>query len=93
MAFSILTAVLSVAVGVALGWWFFTGLWWTVRRLPASRHPAALALGSLLLRMAVLIAVTYVLARVHWSLPGFGLIGLIIARQWIIARYTAPEPE
>ena len=93
MQFPIFTAVLSIAVGMALGWWFFTGLWWTLRRLPSARHPAALALGSFVLRMVVVVGVAYILARTHWSLPGFALIGLIAARQWIVARYAMPESE
>lgn len=48
-----MTWAIAIVVGLALGGFFFGGLWWTVRRLPTARHPAALALGSFLVRTAV----------------------------------------
>lgn len=47
----------AVAVGVALGTCYFGGLWWTVRRLPHVRHPLRLYFGSLVARLAVVVAV------------------------------------
>lgn len=47
-------AVLGAAAGgVAIGLLYFAALWWTVRRIPSTGHPAVLLAGSFLIRAAV----------------------------------------
>ncbi len=48
--------VLDSVAGVALGTFFFGGLWWTIRKAIASEQPAIWFFGSLLLRMSVALA-------------------------------------
>ncbi len=50
-----LTLALAGLAGLALGGFFFAGLWWTVRKTVAARQPALWVLGSMLLRMAVVV--------------------------------------
>lgn len=49
--------------GVALGLFFFGGLWFTVQRLGSARRPALLMLGSLAARLAVCLPCFILAAR------------------------------
>lgn len=58
----------SFGLGCLLGALFLWGLWLTVQRIPTSRHPAALMLGSLVLRFGLAMAGFYLVARYgHWE--------------------------
>lgn len=58
----------SFGLGCLLGSLFLWGLWLTVQRIPSSRHPAALILGSLVLRFGLTLAGFYLVARYgHWE--------------------------
>ena len=45
-----------LAVGMGLGIFYFGGLWLTVKKLPGSQCPILLALGSYMVRLAVVLA-------------------------------------
>ena len=87
--------VLSSVAGAALGVVFFGGLWWTVRRGASSAHPALWFFGSLLLRMAIVLAGFHAVAGAHWErllacLLGFALARLAVTRA---TRPPATAPE
>jgi len=48
--------LISVTAGMLLGAVYFGGLWWTVARLPRSRHPWLLVPLSAILRTAIVLA-------------------------------------
>ncbi|MEO5695715.1 MAG: ATP synthase subunit I [Burkholderiaceae bacterium] len=75
-----LILLLSGIAGAALGVVFFGGLWWTVRRGASSAHPALWFLGSLLLRMAIVLAGFYAVAGTHWQRLLLCLLGFALAR-------------
>jgi F1F0 ATPase subunit 2 len=52
----LLPVALALLAGVALGLFYFGGLWLTVQRVTTSQRPELLALGSFVLRMAVTLA-------------------------------------
>ena len=70
--------------GVVLGAIFFGGLWWTVRKGVSSKQPALWFLGSLLLRMSIVLAGFYFVARGHWE-------RLLVVSPWICHR--APDRD
>ena len=72
--------ILGLISGIALGVFFYGGLWMTVQRMPAARHPAALVLGSLVVRMAVVLAGFLWLTRGRWQNALAILLGLIAGR-------------
>lgn len=84
-------------LGLALGGFFFVGLWWTVQKSIRSAHPAWWLLSSLLVRMTVTIAGFYLvvshemanasLLRLLICLFGFICARLITAR--VVAKMTA----
>jgi F1F0 ATPase subunit 2 len=67
--------------GILLGFFYFGGLWLTVRSLPTTRQPALLTMGSFLGRMLITVAGFYFLmgGRVENLLAC--LVGYILARQ------------
>ena len=88
------TALLAVAfaVGLLLGAAFFGGLWWTIRRGVASPRPALWFLGSLMLRMAVVLAGFYFVSSGRWERLLLCLAGFIAAR-FVVTRLTRPRND
>ena len=78
--------VLSFFGGAVLGGFFYGGLWFTVRRLPDSRHPALLALGSFWIRSLVVLAGLVLLMKQSWQYGLLALIGFTVGRV-AIARF------
>jgi F1F0 ATPase subunit 2 len=85
-----LTLALTLMTGLLLGAIFFGGLWWTVRLGIASRRPALLFLGSLLLRTVVVVAGFYFVGDGHWPRLLACLSGFVIAR--FIVTWIAGPP-
>jgi F1F0 ATPase subunit 2 len=81
----------ALAVGAALGVWFFGGLLWTVRRMPAARRPVLLMLASFGVRAAVVAAGVVWLASRHWLLPLVALAGFVAVRTWMLSTRGAPR--
>ncbi|MFW5733796.1 MAG: ATP synthase subunit I [Oceanidesulfovibrio sp.] len=96
LEYSGLQEPLAIVAGVAVGLFFFGGLWWTVRRLPASQNPALLllasALGRLLVACAGFLAATAgrPLTSILWVA---GFLGTRFALSRTLGtRISRPEP-
>ena len=83
----VLTMLFALLEGALLGVFFFTGLWWTVRKLESAKQVALLFLGSMLLRTSVVILGFYFIVGDNWQRLLAGLLGFIIARI-IVIRLT-----
>lgn len=79
-------------VGIGLGFFYFGGLWFTVRRLSHSRHPALLSFLSFIVRSVVVIAIFYFTMDGHLMRLAVAMVGFIVARQ-ILFRYLAAQPN
>jgi len=96
---SILILAASGVAGAVLGLGFFGGLWWTVRRIPVSRHPGLLVMTSLLLRMGVVLTCFYLILQLHWQALIAALVGFTLARiglKQILGRHreiACADPE
>jgi F1F0 ATPase subunit 2 len=66
--------------GVALGAFFFGGLWWTVHKSMSAKSPALWMLGSLLLRMGIVLGGFYLVAEDNWKRWLSCLLGFVMAR-------------
>ena len=78
--------------GAALGVIFFGGLWWTVRKVASSGHPARWFLVSGALRTGIVLAGFYLVGGGHWQRLVGTLAGFILARlavMWL----TRPTRE
>lgn len=80
---------LALVAGAVLGTAYFGGLWLTARRVPDSRHPAALALGSFVLRLLVAGAVFAWAAR-HGVLPAVAALTGFLAVRGAAIRLAVP---
>jgi|GEM_PF-1385239 len=69
-----------LVTGMMLGLAYYLGLWMTVKRLHRSRSPALLALGSLVLRLGLLLVALYLLTGMQASALIASLVGIILAR-------------
>jgi F1F0 ATPase subunit 2 len=84
-----LDLVLALAAGIGLGAIFFGGLWLTLNRLPTTRWPLPLALGSLIGRTVVVIIGFSLIAAGSWQRLIACLLGFILIRQFLI-RWLHP---
>ena len=87
---SAIFAILSVLTGVALGLFFYGGLWFTVRRLPTTGHPVLLTLGGFWIRMLVVLAAFVLLTRAGLPYVALAMASFILGRlavsRFILAR-------
>ena len=74
MNISIVQLVLAVGAGLALGIFYFGGLWLTVKRTVASKHPHAWAILSFLARTAVFAGVIYLFVRIEPDGPVLAMV-------------------
>ncbi len=83
---------LAWVAGALLGAIFFGGLWWTVRKGVARKHPAAWFLGSLLLRTGIALAGFYIVSDGHWERLLTCLLGFVSAR-FVVTRWAGAPLE
>jgi F1F0 ATPase subunit 2 len=79
--------------GVALGLFFFAGLWWTVNRLQRSQNPGLLFAASFVVRTAIVVAGIYFLTDGMWQRIAASLIGFVLARAVLTRRWGSPEEK
>lgn len=77
--------------GLALGGFFFGGLWWTVQRALSSPQPAVWFVGSLLLRMSITLTGFHVVSGGQWERLLACLSGFLIAR--LIITWSIPQTD
>lgn len=89
----ILNLFLSLIAGFLLGAIFFGGLWWTVQKGLSSRKPAFWFLGSLLIRLSIVIAGFYFVSDGYWERLLICLFGFFVMRHIIVRLTRLPEED
>lgn len=77
----------ALVTGVLLGAIFLGGLWWTVCQGLSSKRVALWFLGSLLLRMGIVLAGFYLVSGGQWEQLLPCLLGFVMARlvgTWLV---------
>ena len=88
---AMLILILMFAVGLALGAFYFIGLWRTVKRLSHTESRARLLLVSYVLRLAVVLMAFYFLLRDgHWERLAVALLGFVVMRK-ILTHHFGPQ--
>ena len=86
----ILTAVFSA--GMALGLFYFAGLWWTVRKLPTMQSPALWTIVSFVVRSGIALAGLYLVMAGRWENLLACLAGFTLIRLWLVHRLKPQIP-
>lgn len=87
-----MSLAMPLAAGLLLGAFFFGGLWWTVIKGLASPQPALWFLGSMVLRMSILLTGFYFVGRDDWRRWAMCLLGTVLARA-MVKRLTRNPPR
>ena len=87
-----IAATLSALVGIALGLFFYGGLWFTVRRLMTTEHPVLLALGSFWIRVLAVLAAFVLLTRTGFECVAIAMAGFIFGRLAVSRFVPARRP-
>ncbi|MFO8089881.1 MAG: ATP synthase subunit I [Desulfatiglandaceae bacterium] len=90
MTLGVVEIIAAAFAGIALGCFYFMGLWWTVKRLPSARKPVLLNTGSFLLRLAVTLTGFYLILGGGWQMLTVSLLGFIAVRVLLVRR-LGPE--
>jgi F1F0 ATPase subunit 2 len=85
-----LALTLAVFTGLALGAFFFGGLWWTVKKSIDATQPAPWLLGSLLLRTGITLVGFWWLSQGDWRRLLACLGGFLVARIAVLRLTRAP---
>lgn len=80
----VLSLLPGVFGGIALGILFFGGLWLTVRKGLSSKRPAVIFMGSLIIRMGIVVIGFYYVGADSWQKMLACLGGFLIARIAIL---------
>jgi F1F0 ATPase subunit 2 len=80
----------ACAAGLLLGASFFGGLWWTVRRGVSAKRPALWFLGSVVLRMSIVLVGFYLVSSGDWKRLLACLLGFVIARFLVTSLASTP---
>ncbi len=77
--------------GCVLSLLMFGGLWWTLRRLPASRRPWLFALVSFWVRLIVVAIGFYLICAGDWRRAVASLVGFWMGRTLLVHRFASPS--
>jgi F1F0 ATPase subunit 2 len=83
----IITLILSFFLGTSLGVFYFGGLWLTTKRLPISKQPALMALGSFVGRSMICLLGFYLLAGKGLTALLLSLAGFILTKFIMVHRF------
>lgn len=78
---------IAFLVGMLLGTCYFGGLWLTVKRLPDSKHPALLSLGSFIVRLGFCLLGFYWVMDGAWKGLLIALLGFLLMRGVLLRRW------
>jgi F1F0 ATPase subunit 2 len=78
--------------GTAIGFMFFGGLYWTVRKLPSVKRPWLWMTTSFWLRIAVAGLAFYGVSAGRWERMLVSLVGFLLVRT-VMLRKIKPKPR
>jgi F1F0 ATPase subunit 2 len=89
----VLTLCFAASAGLMLGGTFFGGLWWTVRNGINAKQPGLWFLGSMIVRMTIVMAGFYFVGSGQWERLLSCLLGFIAARSIVVWLTRLPHPK
>ena len=82
--------LLALIAGLGLGFFYYGGLWWTVRQLPTAQRPEWLFLVSFTGRTLVTVGGLYLITGADWGKLLVSMVGFWLARG-VLTRRLAPH--
>ncbi|MCB9963792.1 MAG: ATP synthase subunit I [Rhodospirillales bacterium] len=82
---------LALSAGIVLGFIFYGGLWWTVRKGLSSAYAPWIFMGSFWLRLAIALGGFYIVAQGDWKNLLACFAGFMLGR--IAVRLLTREPS
>ena len=79
--------LLALIYGFAIGIFYFSSLWITVKQLPTTQQPILLIVGSLLGRLTIATLGFYIIMNGSWQRLLIALFGFVLARSILIRRW------
>jgi len=79
--------LLALTFDFAIGIFYFSSLWVTVRQLPTTQQPILLIVGSLLGRLSIAVLGFYLIMDGSWQRLVIALLGFVLARSILIRRW------
>lgn len=77
---------LAALAGVAIGLFYFGGLWLTTQRLVSAQRPALLFMASYLVRLVVALGGFYLVSGGRWERMVACLAGFLLGRAWMLRK-------
>ncbi len=78
---------LTFTLGLILGIFYFSCLWFTVQHLTHTQHPVLLIVGSGIGRLSVALLSLYFIVGGDWERLIIALLGFLLARTLLIAHW------
>jgi F1F0 ATPase subunit 2 len=85
-----LMLILGLASGILFGFFYFGGLWLTLKHLPDSKHQALLTVSSFLGRSAVCLFGFYLVSSNGLEALAFSLAGFVLSK-FVLIRCLNPH--
>jgi len=85
-----LMLIFSLASGILFGFFYFGGLWLTLKHLPNSKQPALLTVGSFLGRSAVCLFGFCLISSNGLDPLAFSLAGFVLSK-FVLIRWLNPH--
>ena len=80
MILEILNILLTLVAGLVLGFFFYGGLWITIKKGIDSKYAYLLLIGSFFIRTAVVLLGFYYVAKGDWKSMFYCLTGFVLAK-------------
>jgi F1F0 ATPase subunit 2 len=92
MMHELIWILFSCWLGFITGFFYFGGLWWTVKNLPRLKKPTLVAAGSFWLRAGLSVSVFIFLARGgHWERLAASLLAFLAIRMLFIRHLSSGQ--
>jgi F1F0 ATPase subunit 2 len=93
MSYEVIYLGLALLGGMALGAFYFGGLWYTIQQIPTTTRPGILLIASMIVRVVVVLGAFILIMDGSWQRLLACMVGFFLMRQLLIKRWGSPRKE